>query len=35
VPDVLFKTSDAGTPKKREGYPDRYPWGGLAEGCNF
>ena len=30
VPDVLFKTTNAGAPKKHRGYPDMCPSGGLA-----
>ena len=30
VPDVLFKTTIAGAPKKHRGYPDMFPSGGLA-----
>jgi len=30
VPDVLFKTTNAGAQKKHRGYPDRCPSGGLA-----
>jgi len=32
VPDVLFKTTNARAPKKRRGYPDRYPSRGLVAG---
>jgi len=30
VPDVLFKTTNAGAPKKHRGYPDMCPSGELA-----
>jgi len=30
APDVLFKTTNAGSPKKHRGYPDMCPSGGLA-----
>jgi len=30
VPDVLFKTTNAGAPKKHRSYPDMCPSGGLA-----
>jgi len=33
--DVLFKTTNAPEPKKRSGYPDRRPSGGLAAGRTF
>ena len=30
VSDVLFKTTNAGAPKKHRGYPDMCPSGGIA-----
>jgi len=30
APDVLFKKTNAGAPKKHRDYPDMYPSGGLA-----
>ena len=30
APDVLFKTTNAGAPKKHRGYPDMFPSGELA-----
>jgi len=30
APEVLFKTTNAGAPKKHRGYPDMFPSGGIA-----
>ena len=35
APDVLFKTTNAGAPKKHRGNIDRSPSGGLPAGCIF
>jgi len=35
APDVFFKTSDAGAPKKRRGYPGKCHSGGVAAERTF